>query len=73
MRQLVQSKRTVHSAKPDSVKERIHAMFPTQRKIELFARFTDPDLNWDAWGAEVESTESVELLLEKHGWGSQSR
>lgn len=52
VRQLVQSKRTRHSEKPDVVRERIAAMFPHQRKIELFARKRSP--GWDVWGLESE-------------------
>ncbi len=52
VRQLVSERRTEHSRKPDEVRRRIEAMFPQQRKIELFAR--DADLNgWDVWGAEI--------------------
>ena len=50
VRQLVQSKRTRHSEKPDAVRARIDAMFPHHRKIELFARKQSP--GWDVWGLE---------------------
>ena len=40
-----------HSAKPDAVQERIEALYPTARKVELFARRRRP--GWDAWGDEV--------------------
>ncbi len=50
VRQLVQSKRGPHSAKPEEVRLRIDAMFPEQEKIELFARRAAP--GWDGWGAE---------------------
>ena len=49
VRQLVQSKRGPHSAKPEEVRARIEAMFPEQEKIELFARRAAP--GWDAWGS----------------------
>lgn len=42
-----------HSAKPEEVRTRIEQMFPTQRKLELFARKPSP--GWDVWGNEVES------------------
>lgn len=51
MRQYVEVARTKHSAKPDEVRARIAAMFPRQRKIELFARGRTP--GWHAWGLEV--------------------
>lgn len=50
-RQFLSEKRTVHSAKPDEIRNRITSMFPTQKKIELFARKKYP--GWDAWGNEV--------------------
>ncbi len=39
-----------HSAKPAVVRARIAEMFPTQRKIELFAR--ERVDGWDGWGKE---------------------
>ena len=50
-RQLVVEKRTTHSSKPKQVRDSITAMFPTQNKIELFAREKYED--WDSWGLEV--------------------
>ena len=52
VRQLVQTKRTRHSEKPDVVRERIEQMFPHQSKIELFAR--KQTNGWDTWGLEVQ-------------------
>ena len=50
-RQFLSEKLGQHSAKPEEVRKRIDAMFPTQSKIELFARKrTD---GWDTWGDEV--------------------
>ena len=60
VRQFLSEKRTEHSVKPAEVRSRIEAMFPTQRKIELFARTEAP--GWDAWGNEVEDP-AVELDL----------
>ena len=51
VRQLVSEARGPHSAKPSEVRRRIEAMFPQQRKIELFARERAP--GWEAWGLEV--------------------
>lgn len=48
--QLISEKRTVHSQKPDEVRNRIDTMFPWSRKLELFARETAD--NWQGWGLE---------------------
>lgn len=53
VRQLVESLRGAHSVKPAEVRGRIDEMFPTQSKIELFARQRAD--GWDAWGDEVQS------------------
>jgi len=52
IRQFVSQARGEHSAKPAEVRTRIEQMFPTQRKIELFARAKVA--GWDAWGDEIE-------------------
>jgi len=54
IKQLVEVQRTTHSTKPTEVHDRIFAMFPTQRKLELFARHHNT--GWDVWGNEVAST-----------------
>ena len=41
-----------HSAKPEEVRRRITAMFPTQTKIELFARASNIP-GWRTWGLEA--------------------
>ena len=51
IRQFVSVKRGKHSQKPDEVRKRIEQMFPTQNKIELFAR--EKHFGWDVWGNEV--------------------
>ena len=51
VRQLVSAKRGPHSVKPDEVRLRIEAMFPSQRKIELFAR--KGVAGWEPWGLET--------------------
>ena len=51
IRQLVQEKRREHSRKPEEVRRRIEAMFPTQKKIELFARESVD--GWQSWGLQV--------------------
>jgi len=52
-RQFLSKMRTRHSAKPKEIEKRIEKMFPTQNKIELFAR--EKTKGWDVWGNEVES------------------
>ena len=47
--------------KPDEVREKIHIMFPTQDKIELFAR--GKFKNWDEWGLDVAPEKSIEEML----------
>ena len=47
------SPRGKHSEKPIEVKKRIELMYPTQSKIELFAR--QKTEGWDVWGNEVKS------------------
>lgn len=50
VRQLVSVERGAHSRKPDEVRRRIDAMFPSARKIELFARARTE--GWTAWGSD---------------------
>jgi N6-adenosine-specific RNA methylase IME4 len=54
IRQFLSEQRTRHSAKPVEIRKRIEAMFPDQKKIELFSR--ERIDGWDCWGNEVEST-----------------
>ena len=54
IRQLVSQKRKRHSQKPKEVRARIDAMFPSLRKIELFAR--DCNSDWHTWGLEAHGT-----------------
>ena len=56
-RQMIVCRRGSHSVKPYQAKERIERMYPTQSKIELFARplplLASQDDGWDYWGNEV--------------------
>jgi len=52
VRQFLSEMRGKHSAKPNEIRNRIETMFPTQNKIELFAR--EKHEGWDVWGNEVE-------------------
>lgn len=51
IQQLVRSPRKAHSEKPIEVMQAIEKMFPTQERIELFAR--RKTRNWLAWGLDV--------------------
>lgn len=48
-----------HSRKPDEQYERIEALYPNRRYLELFARRTRP--GWAVWGNEVKS----DVILEQ--------
>ena len=50
IKQLIEVPRSEHSQKPYQVAERISKMFPTQSKIELFARGSRE--GWDSWGLD---------------------
>jgi N6-adenosine-specific RNA methylase IME4 len=51
IQQLVRSPRREHSQKPEEVLQLIEKMFPTQERIELFARRRPK--GWDVWGLDV--------------------
>lgn len=51
IKQLLSSPRGKHSQKPLEVLHNIEKMFPTQDRIELFARHKPKD--WDVWGLDV--------------------
>lgn len=51
VRQIVMAPKKEHSRKPDDVHERIEALYPNARKIELFARRKRD--GWDSWGHEA--------------------
>jgi N6-adenosine-specific RNA methylase IME4 len=62
IKQFLSEPRNNHSQKPTEIRNRINQMFPTQNKIELFARkpkgqlFEDESFKgWDVWGNEVKS------------------
>jgi N6-adenosine-specific RNA methylase IME4 len=51
IQQLIHIPRTKHSEKPKEVRQAIEKMFPTQKRIELFARHKTE--NWTSWGLDV--------------------
>ncbi len=61
VKQLIRVPRTKHSEKPLAVLEGIEEMFPTQDKIEIFAR--DKSKGWDVWGLDVREIYEDEKLL----------
>jgi N6-adenosine-specific RNA methylase IME4 len=52
IRQFLSETRREHSRKPEEVRQRINEMFPTQSKLEMFARTTTE--GWDVWGNETD-------------------
>lgn len=59
-RQMVNSPREEHSKKPDEVQSRIEKMFPTQTKLELFARRVKG--GWTCIGNEISGNDiSIDL------------
>jgi N6-adenosine-specific RNA methylase IME4 len=53
--QTVFAQRSRHSEKPEAVQDAIDAMYPNERRAELFAR--RPRENWVCWGDEVTTQE----------------
>lgn len=52
IRQTINAPRSIHSRKPEEARHRINAMFPDQKKIELFARTKAK--GWRVWGNEID-------------------
>ena len=50
-RQLLSERRGSHSAKPDEIRLRIERMYPSARRLEMFAR--ERVEGWTAWGLEA--------------------
>jgi len=63
IRQLVNEKRTAHSKKPSEVRKRIERMFPTQKKVELFAR--EKVEGWDAIGFDIDGKSIEQAIMEQ--------
>jgi N6-adenosine-specific RNA methylase IME4 len=69
--QFLSSPRGKHSAKPHEIRNRINLMFPTQNKIEIFARIDKDDFviqdqfkGWDAIGDGVDGQDIRDSLKE---------
>ena len=54
---MINCHRKKHSEKPDEVADNIEKMFPTQSKIELFARARKD--GWYSWGLEAIEREAA--------------
>lgn len=63
IRQLISIHRNEHSEKPYNIIEGITKMFPSQEKIELFAR--THYLGWDNWGLEIPSNKIPILSIQE--------
>lgn len=57
IRQVVLAPKQAHSAKPAIVHERLEALYPDARRIEVFARTPRP--GWEAWGNEIDPTHTA--------------
>ncbi len=51
--QVVMAQRGEHSVKPPVVMDRIEELYPSARRLEMFARRRRP--GWDAWGDQIEA------------------
>jgi len=58
VKQFLSQTRGKHSEKPQEIRERIVEMFPTQDKLEMFARVQAD--GWDIWGNEF-NTSDIDL------------
>ena len=63
IQQLVSAPRQAHSTKPIEIQNNITAMFPTQKKIELFAR--RKAAGWDSWGLDLSTYDPENFKLEQ--------
>ena len=61
IQQLIRTPRSDHSSKPIQVARAIETMFPTQKRIELFAR--RPLKGWTAWGLDFSDAATPERPL----------
>lgn len=62
VKQFLSVMRENHSKKPDEIRYRIECMFPSQEKIELFARKRIS--GWDCWGYDVEEELDIYNIIE---------
>lgn len=62
VRQFLSSMREKHSKKPDEIRNRITKMFPTQNRLELFARQRTE--NWTAIGFDIDGKDIRDSIQE---------
>ena len=48
---VIRARRSLHSKKPEQVRDLIERMYPEARRVELFARQSEP--SWMAWGNQA--------------------
>ena len=61
VRQFLSEAKREHSRKPAEIRRRIEEMFPTQTKLEMFARTSAP--GWDVMGNETDKFDHESSLL----------
>lgn len=64
VKQFLSQTRAKHSVKPSQIRTRIAQMFPTQSKLEMFAR-SAPD-GWDIWGNDVDANIDLEEVANRN-------
>ena len=57
-KQFISAPVTIHSEKPNEARERISAMFPIAKKVELFAR--NKTQGWYSWGLDINPNGDIE-------------
>jgi N6-adenosine-specific RNA methylase IME4 len=57
-KQFLSEMRRNHSQKPNEIRERIARMFPTQKRLEMFAR--ERTEGWDVFGNQVEGSIQIQ-------------
>jgi len=57
--QIVETTRSIHSRKPNEVRERIERLFGNTSRIELFARQRIE--GWDCWGDQIPDSKQAKL------------
>ena len=55
--QVVMAPKQAHSTKPAEIRLRIERLYPSARRIELFARERHP--GWDSWGLDIDPEHRV--------------
>ncbi len=64
VKQFLAETRGNHSVKPQEIRSRIERMFPTQNKLEMFARYASD--GWDVWGNEFDVDDNDLEVLKRN-------